>query len=262
MAGSAANTTRNNPLREVFQRPIGAAVDLIDARAPWITPDGITVSGTLGVLAVDFLIAGRPNNSPALNAAHAALNVTDILDGGLARKRAEDRGIETTNKGAILDTLSDKLQEFAVFAALSQKAAKNGNNGASTVHLLAGMSSVMPALFRSRAEASGGIVKEGGLGTRPVRALMGIAALSASNRPCVSAAISGATFFMNTTTSVRRSLATNPDSKHRIDEIKDPAQIAASKQKHRILQAAAAVSTAAGVKLLISRRRNHGRDTE
>jgi phosphatidylglycerophosphate synthase len=234
-------------------------VNIIDERLPWVTPDAITIGSTLSMLALDYLVVKYPDKGLPIGVAQTVIVLGDIVDGGLARKKAASNDSETTLAGALIDTLSDKTQEFAVGVALSKRAAAQGDKVGATVHMFMAMTAPLPALTRARAEAgdgtTGNIVKEGGFGTRPIRATLGIVTVALlHDKPRTAQLVSAATVVQNVATAYQRYQAADPTSHYSIGSIEDPKQIAVSSKKYAALKLATLVTTAIGLSLLSKRK--------
>lgn len=242
--------TQNSPLRKVFKASVESALDVIDKKWPWVQPNHITVAGTVAVLAIDAVAARYPRSGLFIWPAYAAASLTDMLDGALARRRAAQNGLETTSKGAILDTVSDKTQELVTWYSLAAIARRRGDRTAAALHTLSGMSSTLPALFRARAEAGGVTVAENALGSRPVRGVVGGVAMGLNGNRLTSRALGGSMTVMNIATTWQRSRALVPGSKHRFGTLDDLDKVEAAKERYRALKVVSPVGIAIGSVLL------------
>ena len=114
-----------------------------------LSPDALTVSGTLLHVGVAWLLAsGRPLWWGALALAAAAS--FDALDGALAR--ATDR---TSPFGAFLDSTLDRISEILLFLGLLLRALQSGEVPLATASLLAVTGSLMVSYARARSEGIG-----------------------------------------------------------------------------------------------------------
>ncbi|MBP9782085.1 hypothetical protein KBC89_05535, partial [Candidatus Woesebacteria bacterium] len=105
----------------------------------------------------------------------------DKLDGVMASYFAKQQLQHDSELGGVLDTLSDRLQEFAVSLSKINTTHQRGDALGKILALLNGISSMLPSFFRALAESQGKSVKEAGrnigmLGTRPTRAAMALTA--------------------------------------------------------------------------------------
>lgn len=237
LTASNSETIRNNGLRRVVSSPVNETVDFIDEKLPWVTPNMITAASTAGMLALNYLSIKHPKKGFAIGVAQTAVVLGDLLDGSLARRKATNNGTKTTLGGALADSLSDKIQEVGHGLALSRRARRQGHAFSGAMHLLSGVTAPLPALARSEAESKGVIVREGGLGTRPLRATYSIVNTALlNNRPLAAGALSAFTAAQNIMTAYRRhDAANNPGSPHRIGVIEDPVQMADSGTRFRAL---------------------------
>jgi CDP-diacylglycerol--glycerol-3-phosphate 3-phosphatidyltransferase len=115
-----------------------------------VTPDMVTVTGTLGAVAGAF--AFFPRGSFFLGTLVVTLSVlTDVLDGAMARMR----GI-SGNWGAFLDSTLDRIADAAIFSALVLWYAGDGDStlllGVSLFCLVSG---VVTSYAKARAEGLG-----------------------------------------------------------------------------------------------------------
>ena len=88
-----------------------------------ITPDAVTVAGTVGILVASALAAFGHFLVATIIATLSAF--TDILDGSMARARGT-----TSAFGAFLDSTMDRVADGAIFAALAYWAFTNDETGA------------------------------------------------------------------------------------------------------------------------------------
>src|SRR6185312_3192370 len=88
-----------------------------------VTPDIVTVVGTLGILVASALAAFGYLLVATIIATFSAL--TDILDGSMARARGT-----ASRFGAFLDSTMDRVADGAIFAALAYWLFTTGEPGA------------------------------------------------------------------------------------------------------------------------------------
>ena len=101
--------------------------------------------------------------------------ILDLLDGSVAR-----RSNKTSRRGALMDSVFDRLQEGAVLLGLLiyYTAGENQNQTAAVLTFVAFMGSVMVSYTRARAEALG-LAGSAGFFTRPERVIITVAFLLA-----------------------------------------------------------------------------------
>ncbi len=162
---------RNSSIRKLVKEPIARTVEFIDTNFPWLTPNQITALGTTGILGLAIYTASLEKRgeidgqtSAKLLASFLALSITDALDGSLARLKKSKGEEHNSEKGQLIDALSDRLQE-AFLAWLSMyRANENGDKLAMTAALVNALTNPLSSFFRSWAEAEGVTVPEAGKG--------------------------------------------------------------------------------------------------
>jgi len=124
--------------------PIGAAL----ARAG-VSPDVVTVVGTLGVVAGSVLLVARGHL--LIGTIVVAVSVlTDMLDGAIARARG------TSSKwGAFLDSTMDRIADAAAFGGLAYWLATEGRWSATVAALLCLVFGGIVSYAKARAEGLG-----------------------------------------------------------------------------------------------------------
>ena len=130
------------PLSPNFVTILGLAITIV---AAWLASDG------------RFLFAGL---------VLAAASIFDMLDGALARATGK-----STQFGAILDSVCDRIAEAAVIGGITLWFAGTGNTVGVLVSLVALVSSFLVSYARARGEGVG-IQCTVGLCTRPERAIV------------------------------------------------------------------------------------------
>ncbi len=130
-----------------------------------VTPDAVTVAGTVGVLVASALAAFGHLLVATILATFAAL--TDILDGSMARQRGT-----SSTFGAFLDSSMDRIGDGAIFACLAYWLFTTDEPGAAVAALVVLVTSQVTSYVRARAEALG-LTANVGLIERPER-LLGI----------------------------------------------------------------------------------------
>ncbi|NCO12416.1 MAG: hypothetical protein COZ34_02925 [Candidatus Pacebacteria bacterium CG_4_10_14_3_um_filter_34_15] len=165
------NNPRNSKLRDLTRVPVSKTVEFLDTAFPWLTPNQITALGTIGVLGLAIYTAALERKgeidaktSAKLLATFLALSISDALDGSLARLKKAKGEEHDSEKGQLIDTLSDRLQE-AFMAWLSMyRANENGDKLAMSAALVSALTNPLSSFFRSWAEAEGVTVPESGKG--------------------------------------------------------------------------------------------------
>jgi CDP-diacylglycerol--glycerol-3-phosphate 3-phosphatidyltransferase len=146
---------------------VGKVVDPV-ARAllrVGVTPDAITVAGTVGILVAAVLAANDFILVAVILATISAL--TDILDGAMARARGT-----SSRFGAFLDSSLDRVADGAIFASLAWWAAKGDAWHAVFAALVVLIASQVTSYVRAKAESLG-LTASNGVVERPER-LLGI----------------------------------------------------------------------------------------
>lgn len=146
---------------------VGKVVDPV-ARAllrVGVTPDAITVGGTVGILVASVLAANDFILIAVILATISAL--TDILDGAMARARGT-----SSRFGAFLDSSLDRVADGAIFASLAWWAAKDDAWHAVFAALVVLIASQVTSYVRAKAESLG-LTASNGVVERPER-LLGI----------------------------------------------------------------------------------------
>jgi CDP-diacylglycerol---glycerol-3-phosphate 3-phosphatidyltransferase len=137
-----------------------------------VTPDAVTVAGTLGVLVASGLAAFGYLLVATLVATVSAL--TYILDGSMARARGT-----SSRFGAFLDSSMDRVADGAIFASLAYWLFTSDEPGAAVAALLVLVTSQLISYVRARAEALG-LTANVGLIERPERLIaIGVGGLCA-----------------------------------------------------------------------------------
>ncbi len=204
---------KNSVLREMTDKPFKKFASHLHNNYPRLTANHVTLlTAAASIMTTEFLIR---NNEDILSRAVGSIAYVgsrsgDRLDGALAEERKE-----TTLFGNLLDALMDKTVESADCFRVALRSLENGDRIGATLNFLAGMTSPLPALFRADAEANNTIVKEGGMGTRPVRSgLIFLNVLFGKNKH-VSRVLGGTILAMNLSTTISRINAkNNSDAKH------------------------------------------------
>jgi CDP-diacylglycerol--glycerol-3-phosphate 3-phosphatidyltransferase len=130
-----------------------------------ITPDALTIVGTIGVAggALGFYPRGKFFVGTLVITAFV---FSDLLDGAVARVRGS-----SGQWGAFLDSTLDRVEEGIVLTAVAAYFSDRGNELAVAAVVITVLMSLMVSYTRARAEALGVECKVG-LATRPVRVVI------------------------------------------------------------------------------------------
>ncbi|HEX6872067.1 MAG TPA: CDP-alcohol phosphatidyltransferase family protein [Micromonosporaceae bacterium] len=134
-----------------FKRGVRAAFDPMGralTRAG-VSPDAITVVGTLGVVAASVVFAAR-GQLVAATVVVTLCALLDVLDGAMARARGW-----STRFGAMLDSVMDRIADGAVFAALAWWLATSGDRVLAVVALVCLVGGQVVSYVKARAESLG-----------------------------------------------------------------------------------------------------------
>ena len=138
-----------------------------------VSPDAVTVAGTLGVVAGAVGFAARGQLLPALLVI-ALCSLTDLLDGTMARLRGR-----SSRFGAFLDSTMDRVADGAVFGSLAYWYGTGGDGPAAVAALLCLVASQVISYVKARAQSLG-IACDVGIAERAERLLIvGVGALAA-----------------------------------------------------------------------------------
>jgi phosphatidylinositol phosphate synthase len=152
-------------VRSAFD-PMGAAM----VRAG-VSPDAVTVAGTVGVVAGAVIFAARG----MLVAATIVITLSallDVLDGAMARASGR-----SSRYGALLDSTMDRIADGAIFAALAWWMATDGQPTLAVATLICLVGGQVVSYVKARAEGLG-FRCEVGLAERMERLiLVGVGAL-------------------------------------------------------------------------------------
>jgi CDP-diacylglycerol--glycerol-3-phosphate 3-phosphatidyltransferase len=114
-----------------------------------VTPNAVTVAGSIGVMIGSFGFTARGHFIIAL-VIITVCALTDLLDGTMARMRG------TTGKwGALLDSTMDRLSDSAVFAAAAYWYATTGQHRAMVAAMMCLVLGSIVSYVKARAEGLG-----------------------------------------------------------------------------------------------------------
>lgn len=164
------NSPRNSRLREYAGRPAQELAKSLHTSFPWLTPNEVTVLGSLGLAGLVAYTA-RLEKGGKLDAKagvkllglYLALSGTDMIDGSLARY-LQSIGVEYSGKkdGALVDSAFDRIQEaFSAWLAMYRAAQQQDKLWLVTATLTA-ITNPLSSLVRAYAEKEGIVVSESG----------------------------------------------------------------------------------------------------
>jgi len=137
------NVFARAPLSRVLD-PLGGAL----ARAG-LSPNVVTVLGTLGVVAASVLLVARGHLLLGTIAITIAV-LTDMLDGAIARARGGG-----SRWGAFLDSTMDRVADGAVFASVGFWLASTGRTATAAAALVCLVTGSVVSYAKARAEGLG-----------------------------------------------------------------------------------------------------------
>lgn len=181
---TAESTPQNSRLRLVVSKPTQTIARVL-LRIPGLDADHITIAGTVGVLgsALVHMVDERKEQPSSHHRVHAlfgyaVFSLFDMLDGAVARQQMVQGSQRDTSRGAITDTLADRIQEAGLVLIRMVEARQRGDTIGLFAATAVGLSNLGPSLVRALAESKGKTVKEnsrglGILGTRAGRVVTG-----------------------------------------------------------------------------------------
>ncbi len=111
-----------------------------------VSPDAVTVTGTVGVVAGALLFGAR-GQFLAATVVVAVFAVVDMVDGAMARARGY-----TTRFGALLDSTMDRIADGAVFGAIAYWYGTSGEPVVLAAALLCLVGTQVVSYVKARAE--------------------------------------------------------------------------------------------------------------
>lgn len=114
-----------------------------------VSPDAVTIAGTLGVVAGAAVFAARGQLLLALLVVGACA-LTDLLDGTMARLRGS-----SSRFGALLDSTMDRVADGAIFGALAYWYAAGGETPTAVAALICLVASQVISYVKARAQSLG-----------------------------------------------------------------------------------------------------------
>lgn len=114
-----------------------------------VSPDAITVVGTLGVVAGSVIFAAR-GQLVAATIVITLCALLDVLDGAMARARGT-----SSRYGALLDSTMDRVADGAIFGSLAWWLATSGQRVLAAVTLVCLVGGQIVSYVKARAEGLG-----------------------------------------------------------------------------------------------------------
>jgi phosphatidylglycerophosphate synthase len=164
---------QNSQLRESTKDYFYKTADLLHKTFPNLTANQLTMGRAIATVVSSEAIVRSSHRRSRIPSSlgYIAFELADGVDGNLARIRDIDDNSPSL-RGNLYDTISDKTVETYNCFRVAYRSIESGDNVGATINVLAGITSPLPALFRAKAEANNLVVKENGLGTRPVRSAL------------------------------------------------------------------------------------------
>jgi CDP-diacylglycerol--glycerol-3-phosphate 3-phosphatidyltransferase len=131
-----------------------------------ITPNQVTIAGTVLNLAAGALVIAEPDHLYWAGIVFVVAGLMDMLDGALARMSQK-----VTPFGAFLDSTLDRVSEGVILSAIAYLLAVQGREIDVALVVLALLGSVLVSYTRARAESLGVECKVG-LMSRPERVIL------------------------------------------------------------------------------------------
>ena len=124
--------------------PMGRALTRVG-----VTPDAVTVAGTVGVIAGSVLLLARGRLIAAV-VVITLCALLDVLDGAMARARGY-----STRYGGLLDSTMDRVADGAIFASLAWWFLASGQRVLAAVTLVCLVGGQIVSYVKARAEGLG-----------------------------------------------------------------------------------------------------------
>jgi CDP-diacylglycerol--glycerol-3-phosphate 3-phosphatidyltransferase len=118
-----------------------------------ISPDAVTVAGTVGVLigAIGFGARGQLVTATVIVTLSA---FTDLIDGAMARERIRQGG-RPSGFGAFLDSTMDRVADGAIFASVTWWLAVSGQHATAVAGMICLVAGQVVSYAKARAEGLG-----------------------------------------------------------------------------------------------------------
>jgi CDP-diacylglycerol---glycerol-3-phosphate 3-phosphatidyltransferase len=118
-----------------------------------VSPNAVTVAGTLGVVA-SAAVFGSRGHFVVGTLVVTLFTFTDILDGAMARAQRA-AGAPANRFGAVLDSTMDRIADGAVFGAVAYYMAVTGDRPSLVAALICLVTGQVVSYVKARAEGSG-----------------------------------------------------------------------------------------------------------
>lgn len=245
---------KNSPVREATKDYFYKAAEYLHSYFPNMTANQLTMLRALALIGASEALINTDDDRIlkfASSIAYTAFELADGIDGHLANIEAQEQNRETNLRGNLYDALSDKATEVYNCFRIAERSFANGDQVGGVINVLAGISCPLPATLRARAEKHNMVVKENGLGTRPVRATMiGLNVAFGGNR-FISTPLGVIVLAMNAYTTARRIGAVdNPNCAHVIGTLDNDKKQLEAKLRYPSLGAFTVASAGIGGYLL------------
>lgn len=178
-------TARNSELRNLSKGPLEAVAAALHKIIPGLSPNHITGLGLAGIAALCWETLQQDTKheltleqTKKLVVIYFATSATDAMDGALARYLMGNGGDHDSEVGQLVDTGSDRIQEFLLSILAMLRANHHQDKLWMTTATLTALTNPLTSLSRALAESSGQVVPEGGksllefFGTRMGRFLL------------------------------------------------------------------------------------------
>jgi phosphatidylglycerophosphate synthase len=184
----SVSLTRNSPLREMTEGPIGVITEKLHKAFPDLTANDITIFGLIGTgIGATSATLRRGDGSVRDKTLTYSSFVTllgsqlcDVFDGPMARLRNAEDPKNANPHGEYVDVTSDRLGELFLALSRAISADKRKSSLGTIAALTTAVTSPFPSIARAYKESSEIEVPEGGrgvmglFGTRFGRAILGI----------------------------------------------------------------------------------------
>jgi phosphatidylglycerophosphate synthase len=244
---------QNSQLRESTKDYFYKTADLIHRNYPSLTANQLTMGRAIAsMLATEGIVRSSQSKKKLISVlGYTAFELLDGVDGHLANIRALESDTPTNLRGNLYDTMSDKTVETYNCFKVASRSLNNQDRIGATLNTLAGVTSSLPALFRAKAESNNLVVKENGIGTRPVRATLIGLNLAFGNNKHVSRVIGGSILGMNIHTATKRYFASkNRQSKNVVGYLDNDKKQLEAKLRYPALTIFSLGATAMGYRFL------------
>jgi hypothetical protein len=243
---------KNSQLREATKDYFYKTAEAIHNHFPGLTANQLTMFRAVASIASTEAIIkseDKPYRKLAGVLGYIAFELADGVDGNLANIRAMEVNEPTNLRGNLYDTLSDKTVETYDCFRVAYRSMENGDRIGAILNILAGITSAHPATARAKAEAENIVVKENGLGTRPVRSTCIGLNIAFGNNKHISRVLGATILAMNLhTTRCRISALRDDESKHIVGPLNNDRKQLEARLRYPSLVAFSAISAGIGIR--------------